>query len=31
MISSSVSPRPSMMEDLVYTPQDLASLSTSRD
>lgn len=31
MISSSVSPRPSMMEDLVYTPHDLAARRTSMD
>ena len=28
--SSSVSPRPSMMDDLVYTPHPLAARSTSR-
>ena len=29
--SSSVSPNPSMMEDLVYTPHSFAALSTSSD
>lgn len=31
MISSCVSPNPSMMLDLVYTPHALAALRTSKD